>query len=101
MTNDEIRERFAALAHEQWSGWMKYLFEKSFPNNDGSFYIPKWAVDRWTRQMNTPYDNLSEKEKDLDRIEAEKIMATILDCASEQVAEPDPKGRGDNLEATR
>lgn len=101
MTNDEIRERFAALAHEQWAGWMQFLFEKTTPNNDGSVNLPQWAVERWTRQMNTPYDNLPEEEKDSDRIEAEKVMATIRYCASEQGAEPDPKGRGESLEAER
>lgn len=67
-------EHGAAIAHEQWSGWMKYLFEKSTQNADGTVTIPKWAVDRWTRQMNTPYVELPESEKESDRIEARKYL---------------------------
>lgn len=26
MTTDPLLESLAALAHEQWAGWMKYLF---------------------------------------------------------------------------
>jgi hypothetical protein len=32
------------------------------------------ALDRWTRQMNTPYADLSEKEKDSDREWADKVL---------------------------
>lgn len=72
--NKKSIEQSAAIAHEQWSGWMKYLFEKSTQNADGTVTIPKWAVDRWTRQMNTEYNKLSEQEKESDRIEAKKYM---------------------------
>ena len=36
--------------------------------------IPHWAVDRWTRQLNTDYENLPEEEKDSDRKEADKFI---------------------------
>jgi hypothetical protein len=67
-------EQGAAVAHEQWSGWMKYLFEKSTQNADGTVTIPQWAVGRWTRQMNTPYSELPESEKESDRMEAQKYL---------------------------
>ncbi len=34
-------EKYASIAHEQWSDWMKYLFEKSTKNTDGTVTIPK------------------------------------------------------------
>ena len=77
----EMREELAEYAHDAWSGWMKYLFEKSQKNQDGTVTIPKWAVDRWTRQAQTTYENLSFKEKNSDRDEAGKmldIMAAIV-----------------------
>ena len=54
-----LHEQFADLAHRQWSGWMKYLFEKSTKNEDGTVTIPKWAVDRWTKQIATDYKDLN------------------------------------------
>ena len=73
-----MREKLAALAHSQWSGWMKYLFSKSIEQSNGSVLIPAWAADRWKRQMNTPYDELPEEEKESDRTEADKMLAQML-----------------------
>ena len=72
-----MREKLAELAHNQWSGWMIYLFSKGEFNEDGTWTMPKWAVDRWKRQMNQPYSELSESEKDSDRIEADKYLEVI------------------------
>ena len=72
-----VREHLAKYAHNAWSGWMQYLFEKSTLNNDGTVTIPKWAVDRWTRQSNKNYTELPEDEKDRDRHEADRMLAII------------------------
>ena len=74
-----MEEELAAVAHEQWSGWMRYLFGKSTHNLDGTVTIPAWAVERWKRQLNTPYDDLSEPEKESDRVEARKYIRILLD----------------------
>lgn len=74
---ETLREDLANLAHEQWSGWMEYLFEKSSKNNDGTVTIPKWAVDRWERQVNTPYGELSNEEQNSDRNEADKFLKVM------------------------
>jgi len=75
--SEDKKEKIAKLAHDQWSNWMKYLFGKGKKNKDGSFTIAKESVDRWERQMNTPYDKLSEKEKDSDRKEADKFLKEL------------------------
>ena len=72
-----MREKLAALAHRQWSGWMKYLFSKSIQNPDGSVTIPLWAVDRWKRQIDTRYSELSEEEKQSDRNEADRVLKIV------------------------
>jgi len=74
-TGNVIEEKLAEYAHNAWSGWMIYLFEKSKLNDDGTVTIPKWAVDRWTRQMNTEYIDLPEEEMKSDRQEAKKIIS--------------------------
>lgn len=60
-----MREVLAALSHEQWSGWTKYML-----NNLDSVHMAGWR-----RQIATPYSELSEKEKDSDRVEADKTLA--------------------------
>ena len=74
---DSRREELAALCHEQWAGWMAYLFSKCNEVGDGCMEIPAWAVERWTRQLATPYENLSEEEKDSDRKEADRFLAIL------------------------
>lgn len=72
-----MRERLAKLCHSQWSGWMRYLFSKGTFNDDGTWTMPKWAVDRWMRQMNTAYAELLDDEKDSDRFEADRFLEVI------------------------
>jgi hypothetical protein len=74
----KANEELAAYAHDAWTGWMKYLFEQSQRNADGSVTIPSNLVARWERQMTTPYAELPEAEKESDRIEACKIMRVFL-----------------------
>ncbi len=80
----KAREALARYAHEAWSGWMRYLFEKSIRNEDGTVTIPAWAVERWTRQANTSYVILPEHEKTSDREEADKIMAAMQKLADSE-----------------
>ncbi len=80
----ELREVLANLCHEQWSGWMKYLFEKGTFNIDGTWTMPAWAVERWTLQVSTSYDQLSEDEQDSDLAEAEKFVAVLVDLVNKR-----------------
>lgn len=75
MTHLTLRENLACIAHERWSHWMDYLFSKGTFNPDGSWTAPAELVERWQRQMNTPYSELSEAEKASDRLEADRILA--------------------------
>lgn len=69
-----LREIFANLCHQQWSGWMDYLFGKGIFNEDGSWTMPAEFVERWRRQARTLYCDLSESEQDSDRVEADKFL---------------------------
>lgn len=54
------------IADEQtpiWAHWMRYLFSVCSQADDGSMFIPKEKVDRWQRQMWTPYTDLTDAEK--------------------------------------
>lgn len=66
MKEDKI-ERLAELEHEQWSTWTKHFLANSTDEN----------LARWQRQAATPYNQLTDEEKEADRIWARKAM----DCA--------------------
>jgi len=87
-----VRELLAEYAHDAWSGWMRYVFKQcgrhagpSVSSDTGEEHytpgvpavIPAWAKDRWMRQMETPYVDLSEEEKESDRAEADKILEIV------------------------
>ena len=85
--NSNLREALAALCHEQWSGWMKYLFtdchgysqwedNKAACEREGAHIRPDQAI-RWCRQIVTSYAELSEEEKESDRKEADKIIELL------------------------
>lgn len=70
-------EQMAELAHEVWVGWMQYMFSQGRnPHNepDGCWVMPPDKVKRWTRQMNTPYSELTEAEKTSDREIAQRYL---------------------------
>lgn len=83
---EALREELAEYAHEAWSGWMKYMFEKGALTTTWdikerrtvqTFHLPYQFVERWQRQMNTPYADLPESEKESDRAEADKMLEII------------------------
>ncbi len=67
-------EAIAETQHEIWARWMKYLFSVCTDGGDGSAIIPADKVERWKRQIETPYGRLSEKEKESDRRQAQKVI---------------------------
>lgn len=73
----KLREELADYAHQAWSHWMKYLFKKSSESEDGVVIIPDDLVLRWKRQIETQYNDLTEKEKESDRKEADKMLSII------------------------
>jgi len=83
---EEFREKLAALCHDQWVHWMSYLFSKCANELDdyvfsrtptGNKIILRSLVEHWQKQMQTPYAELSEKEKESDREQADKFLEVI------------------------
>ena len=68
-----LREQLAVFEHEQWSGWMRWLFERGKWNDNGTFTIDGEWADRWHRQMTLHYSFLSETERHSDRKEVDKL----------------------------
>lgn len=76
-------EALAALEHERWSHWQRYLHEQCESNSDGSLTIPADLVNRWKRQMATPYQLLQEKEKKSDREVVSRDLEHLIEIVME------------------
>lgn len=79
MTNsqNDTREAVADIQHAIWAHWMRYQFSVCQQNDDGSLTIPAEKVERWQRQIDTDYAGLSEREKDSDRDQADKVLGVL------------------------
>lgn len=66
MANKHL-EKLAELEHNQWIHWTKYMLDNLTDEN----------IKRWRRQIETPYSELSEKEKESDRSWAKKVLNII------------------------
>jgi hypothetical protein len=75
---ERLIETLAAVEHERWSHWQRYVHQHGVSQLDGSLVIPADLVLRWEKQINTPYSELSEKEKESDREQVRKYMPLIV-----------------------
>ena len=71
----EMIERLADLEHQQWAHWTKYMLDNLTPEN----------IERWRGQIETPYADLTEKEKEIDREWAVKSLKATRDEATEEM----------------
>ena len=70
---DGAMERLAEAEHASWARWAKYMIDAINTECieegaiDAGVVMRLSCMDRWARQMNTPYSELSDKEKESDR----------------------------------
>jgi hypothetical protein len=76
---EALVEQFARVEHERWSHWQRYMHSKCERAPDGSLVIPANLVTQWESQMNTPYSELSEREKESDRDQVRRYLPMIAD----------------------
>lgn len=74
-----LMESLAAIEHERWAHWQRYMHDKGHIQADGSLIIPKDLVRHWERLIATPYHDLTEKEKESDRDQVRRYLPTIAD----------------------
>lgn len=91
---DELTELLAQYSHDvAWSGWMKFMFAQGTLGADGTWTMPADKVQRWTRQMNTPFKELQPKEQASDFEQAEAIRAVIRAHSADVLAREDVHAR--------
>lgn len=88
MSEQELIEQLADKEHASWARWMAYLFSKCDVIDDGDGYehyvIPRELAKHWQRQIDIPYAQLSEREKQSDRAEVAHILPIIEEYASQE-----------------
>jgi hypothetical protein len=84
---DGVLEALAAKEHERWAHWQRYLHEKCERLPDGSLVIPSTLVSRWEEQIATPYQQLSEAEKESDREQVREYLPLISEALGAAGAE--------------
>lgn len=73
LDSDAAIEALAALSHDQWAGWTQWMFDKwGLHHQSGESFR-----ERWQRQMATAYSDLTEVEKESDRVEARRMLGVI------------------------
>jgi hypothetical protein len=74
---DGLLDKLAAIEHERWSYWQRYVHSKGSRQADGSLILPAKLVERWDRQAATHYEDLSAKEKESDREQVSRYLPII------------------------
>mgnify|MGYP000455669168 CR=1 FL=1 len=70
-------EDLAAIEHERWAHWQRYLHDHAEQLPDGSLRIPPELVARWESQMGRSYAELDEKERASDRDQVRRYLPRI------------------------
>lgn len=73
----DLREQLAAIEHERWADWQRYMHSKCRKEADGGLTIPADLAARWERQIATPYEELSEQEKQSDRDQVDRYWPLV------------------------
>ncbi len=77
MNRQQLHERLAAIEHQRWADWQKWVHDSGTRNPDGTITLPANCVARWDQQIATPYGALSEADKDKDRLEVGRYWPLI------------------------
>ena len=94
-----IFDELAAVEHERWAHWQRYIHVKGTIQPDGSLVLPSDLVRHWQIQIETPYAALTEIERESDREQVRRYLPLIANCfvdgASERSNNMNPPIGGD------
>lgn len=95
LASDALLQQLAAVEHERWSHWQKYMHEQGQRQPDGALSLPPDLVRRWETQIQTAYADLSrdEQESDIEQVRQYiPLIAEALGVASAAQDIDDPGG---------
>ncbi len=93
-----VREELASIVHAIWAHWTEHMLDRLGPlvlllardEVRSAGLEERYAdIDRWRRQIRSCYFDLSEKERDSDREQADKIISVLTELAEEVLKEHD------------
>ena len=77
-TIEQLREVLARIEHDRWSHWQSFLHQQGERDDSGNLVLPRHLVERWERQMRTPYGELSDAEKESDRDQVDRYLPEVV-----------------------
>jgi hypothetical protein len=72
-----LYERLAAIEHDRWAAWQRYMHDRCQATPDGDLIIPAAHVQRWERQIATAYADLSPAEQASDMEQVDRYWPLI------------------------
>jgi hypothetical protein len=72
-----LLEQLAALEHQRWAHWQRYVHSQGSRQADGSLVLPAHLVQHWEHQIGTPYEDLPNTEKESDREQVRKYFPLL------------------------
>ena len=75
---DNLMEMLSGMVHHQWAHWTEYMLDNMTDEN----------IERWRRQIETDYEDLSEREKVSDRAFARKFVNIFAAWVVPSVLDP-------------
>jgi hypothetical protein len=81
---DRLVDALAAVEHERWSHWQRYMHDQATRQADGSLLLPASLVERWETQIKTNFSSLSDAEKESDREQVRKYLPVIIEALSDE-----------------
>lgn len=70
----ELMEQLADIEHQRWADWQKHVHSKCGVDVHGNLIIPMALVDRWEEQIFAKYEDLSEEDKEKDRVQVRRYL---------------------------
>lgn len=80
LESEQLVDELAAVEHERWAHWQRYMHGQCIEQDDGSLLIPRELVVRWERQMATPYAELTREEQRSDQEQVHKYLPLIIEA---------------------
>lgn len=77
--SEQVLQRLAAIEHERWAHWQRYVHDRCERRKDGSLVIPAELAARWEAQIETPYEDLTDDEQQSDREQVARYLPAIYD----------------------